>query len=45
MNHSKTLSNFYPNNINDDNNLRNYLEEQNTFNYYLNNNINENNIY
>ena len=45
MNHSKTLNNFYPCNINDDNNLRNYLEDQNNFNYYLNNNINENNIY
>lgn len=45
MNHSKTLNSFYPYNINDDNNLRNYLEDQNNFNYYLNNNIDANNIY
>jgi hypothetical protein len=45
MNHSKTLNNFYPFNINDNGNLRNYLEDQNNLNYYLNSNINENNIY
>ena len=37
--HSKTQYNFYPININDDENLGNYLEDQNNLNYCMNNNI------
>lgn len=39
MDHSKTQNSFYPFNINDNENLMNYLEEQNNLNYCLNNNI------